>query len=69
MMEVMIYGSGIVRETKKESAGVLVACWFFGFRFKGFLQQIEFFGTVDGRPAVVHPQLAVNVLGMGPYGV
>ena len=33
------------------------------------LQQIEFFGAADGRPAIVHPQLGVNVMGVGTQGV
>ena len=32
------------------------------------LQQIEFFGAADGSPAVVYPQLGVDVLGVGSYG-
>ena len=34
-----------------------------------FLQQTEFFGAADCSPTIVHPQLGVNVLGMGTYGV
>ncbi len=30
------------------------------------LKQMEFFSAADGSPAVVHPQLGVNVLGVGP---
>ena len=33
------------------------------------LQQIEFFSAADGRPTIVHPQLGVNVLGVGTHGV
>ena len=32
------------------------------------LKQIEFFGAADGSPAIVDPQLGVNVLGVGPHG-
>ena len=32
------------------------------------LKQIEFFGPADGSPAIVHPQLGVNVLGVGTHG-
>ena len=40
-----------------------------GFINGVLLQQIEFFGAADGSPAVVHPQLGVNVLGVGTHGV
>lgn len=33
------------------------------------LKQIEFLSAADGRPAVVHPQLFVNVIGMGAQSV
>ena len=33
------------------------------------LYQIEFFRAADGRPTVIHPELAVNVFGVGTHGV
>ncbi len=33
------------------------------------LQQIEFLGAADGRPAVVHLEFVVNVLGVVPFSV
>ena len=33
------------------------------------LYQIEFLCPADGRPAVVHAQLVVNVIGMGAQSV
>ena len=35
----------------------------------GLRQYLEFLGPADRRPSVVHPELAVNVLGVGPQGV
>lgn len=69
MMEVMIYSVEDCEGYKKEPAGGFTACWFRGLRFKELLQQIEFFGAADGSPAVVYPQLGVNILGMGAHGV
>lgn len=69
MMEVMIYRVEDCEGNKKNQQVVFTACWFCGLRFKQLLQQIEFFGAADGSPAVVHPQLGVNILGMGAYGV
>ena len=69
MMEVMIMDWRIVKETKKNQQAAQNTCWFYGYRFKELLQQIEFFGAADGSPAVVYPQLGVNILGMGAHGV
>ena len=67
MMEVMIYRVEDCEGNKKEPAGgfycLLVLC----VSFKGLLQQIEFFGAADGSPAIIHPQLSVNVLGVGTH--
>ena len=32
------------------------------------LQQVEFLSTTDGRPPIVHPKFAVNILGVGSQG-
>jgi hypothetical protein len=40
-----------------------------GLVFACSLQEIEFLSAADGRPAVVHPELAVDVLGVGTHGV
>lgn len=32
------------------------------------LQQIEFLSAADGRPAIVHAKLGVDVLGVGTQG-
>jgi len=34
----------------------------------GLLEQIEFLSAADSRPPVGHPELVVNVAGVGPYG-
>ena len=72
MIDVMIFNRDAVREMKSPGrwfdkharawVGVCVlvkTC---------LLQQIEFLCAADGRPTVVHPELAVNVLGVGTYG-
>jgi len=69
MIEIMIYGSGDCEGNKKNQQAAQSTCSFVGFRFEGSLQQMELFGAADGSPAVVHPQLGVNVLGVGPHGV
>jgi hypothetical protein len=65
----MIYGSGDVRKIKKVRQVTQNPCQDRGLIEAGLLQQIEFFGAADGSPAVVHPQLGVNILGVGPHGV
>jgi len=37
--------------------------------FLGQLEQIEFLGPVDSRPAIIDPQFVENVFGVGAQGV
>ena len=37
--------------------------------FLGQLEQIEFFGPADSRPAIIDPQFVENVFGVGAKGV
>ena len=57
-----------VRETKKVRQVTQNPCQDRGFINEVLLQQIEFFGAADGSPAIVNPQLGVNVLGVGTHG-
>jgi len=34
-----------------------------------YLEQIEFLGSADSRPAIIDPQIGVNVFGVGAKGV
>ena len=60
----------IVYEKQKSPAdGVKNTCrgriWFLGSR----LEQIEFLGPADSRPAIIDPQFGENVTGVGAKGV
>ncbi len=57
-----------MREIKKVRQVTQNPCQDRGFINEVLLQQIEFFGAADGSPAIVHPQLGVNVLGVGTHG-
>jgi hypothetical protein len=66
MIEVMMYGGEGGEGTKKVRQ---VTCQDCGMIYAVLLQQIQFFGTADSRPAIVDPQLGVNVLGVGTHGI
>ena len=35
----------------------------------GARQQVQLLGPPNGRPAIVHPELAVDVFGVGAHGI
>ena len=68
LIDVLIFNREVVMEIKSPGR------WFkpparAGLMIAYPLQQIEFLSPADGRPAVVHPQLFENVIGMGAQSV
>ena len=66
MIVVMMYGGEGGKGNKKVRQ---VTCPDCGMIYAALLQQIKFFGAADSRPAIVDPQLGVNVLSVGANGV
>ena len=60
---------GMLRGKQKAPAGGTTNLPGLRVVFAGALEQIELLSPADGCPAVVHPELGVNVLGVGAQGV
>jgi hypothetical protein len=56
-------------KNKKAPAGDLWLLPGLELGFLGQLEQIEFLGSVNSRPAVVDPQFVENIFGVGAKGV
>ena len=54
---------------QKTPAGVTNHLPGLGFVITGQLEQIEFLGPADSRPAIIDPQFVENVFGVGAKGV
>ena len=59
----------IIGEKQKDPADGLRTPVGVGVGVLGQLEQIEFLGPVDSRPAIIDPQFVENVFGVGAKGV